>query len=205
MSSPSRELRTISVGKAGAHLAYLDSGAPMAGEYTTIFTVHGLAFSSYVFTKILDIAPAHGIRVVCINRRDYPGSSPLSQQDIKTLEGGTDQEKADYLSNRGLEILEFIDKFAQQERLPTIRTGKTGGFALLDGLLESPMHSLQLRTHNCWMVPLSSDYFHNSGRLSSKIPPTMALGMPGPCESSGSLLQTQASRTIRNLQPQSHG
>ena len=42
-------MKTISVHEDGTELAYLDSGAPEDATYTTIFAVHGVAFSSRSF------------------------------------------------------------------------------------------------------------------------------------------------------------
>ncbi|KAF5310310.1 hypothetical protein D9611_012031 [Ephemerocybe angulata] len=123
-----RPLQSISVGNDGTQLGYLDSGAPTTTDYTTIFTVHGTAFTS---CKVLNIAPTHGVRVVSINRRDYPGSSPLSQQNIATLAGGTNQERDEHLSARGLEILAFIDNLLNEKHFQLSHDGNTGGLALL--------------------------------------------------------------------------
>ena len=54
---------------------------------------------------------------MAISRRDYPGSSPLEQEDIHLILG-SDEEKAQYLEKRGLEYLKFIDAFIQQHNLP---------------------------------------------------------------------------------------
>jgi hypothetical protein len=88
---------------------------------------------SEIFSKVIAIAPQHGIRIVAISRRDYPGSSPLGAEDIGLMLG-SDEGKAEYLTKRGLEYLRFIDAFIQEQSLPALSTSdgnRTGGVALV--------------------------------------------------------------------------
>lgn len=67
-----------------------------------------------------------------IQRRDFPGSTPLSAADLNVLKSGTDEEKAQHVRDRGVEIATFIDKFVQQNELPSPdEKGSGGGFAVL--------------------------------------------------------------------------
>ncbi|EEB87037.1 hypothetical protein MPER_15798, partial [Moniliophthora perniciosa FA553] len=47
---------------SGVELSYLDSGAPSHSPYTTIFAVHGMIFTSAIFSKVIDIAASNDIR-----------------------------------------------------------------------------------------------------------------------------------------------
>lgn len=72
------------------------------------------------------------MRFVAVNRRDYPGSTPLSPQEIAVLNSGTDDQKADFLKARGVEFATFVDLFVQKYSLPPISAdGFSGGFAVL--------------------------------------------------------------------------
>lgn len=72
------------------------------------------------------------MRFVAVNRRDYPGSTPLSADEIGVLNSGTDDQKADFLKARGVEFATFVDLFAEKNSLPPISAdGSTGGFAIL--------------------------------------------------------------------------
>lgn len=77
------------------------------------------------------MAPAAGLRVVAINRRNYAGSTPFSQEDLTVIHNGTDTQKEEFLKARGLEILNFMDIFVQQNDVPTILDDGKGGIALL--------------------------------------------------------------------------
>ncbi|TEB32932.1 hypothetical protein FA13DRAFT_1731453, partial [Coprinellus micaceus] len=86
-----------------------------------------------MFSKVIALAPKNGNRIVAISRRDYPGSSPLGQDDIRLMLG-SGEDKAQYLEKRGLEYLKFTDAFIQQHSLPapTISEGNatTGGISI---------------------------------------------------------------------------
>ncbi|KAJ8086067.1 hypothetical protein PM082_004886 [Marasmius tenuissimus] len=115
----------------GVELAYLDSGAPSsnAATYTTIFTVHGMIFTNKIFEKILEIAPSKGVRLVAVQRRPFPGSTPFTPEELQiTLTGGSsDEERAAYAEARGHELANFIDRFIQQFQLPAITANGQGG------------------------------------------------------------------------------
>lgn len=84
-----------------------------------------------IFQKVIDLAPKANLRIVAINRRDYPGSTPLSPKHLASI-SGSDEAKAAYLCDRGLEYLYFVDRFIQLKALPAIsEDGKSGGVALL--------------------------------------------------------------------------
>ena len=130
-------------------LSYIDSGAP-SGDYITLFAIHGTAFTysgsfvpvlfrsprhilieiAEVFQKIMVLAAASGVRIVALSRRDYPGSTPLSNKEKAVLNSGTDEEKAEFLKMRGLEVSTFIKCFDRENPISPIK-GATGGFAIL--------------------------------------------------------------------------
>lgn len=78
------------------------------------------------------LAQGSNVRFVAVNRRDYPGSTPLPAEDTALLTSGTDEQKAAFLKARGVELATFVDKFIERNEVPPISTdGHTGGFALL--------------------------------------------------------------------------
>ncbi|KAI0942664.1 hypothetical protein AcW1_003230 [Taiwanofungus camphoratus] len=130
------------VDQNGTELSYIDSGAPpapaFASNYVTIFMVHGSVFTSPVFQKVMSLAPKYGLRIVAINRRDHPGSTPFSPAELQVLASGTDEEKGSFVRARGLELATFTDNFIKQNNLPPIsEDGKGGGIALLGWSLGS--------------------------------------------------------------------
>ncbi|KAL0580248.1 hypothetical protein V5O48_001753 [Marasmius crinis-equi] len=135
---------------SGVELAYLDSGAPEGlPDYTTIFIVHGMIFTNGkplqistriqvtdlsregIFEKMLIAAPQKGVRVVAIQRRHFPGSTPFSPEELSTtLSGGTEAERVTYSEARGHELALFIAEFISKFNLPPA-SGAKGGSVLL--------------------------------------------------------------------------
>jgi pimeloyl-ACP methyl ester carboxylesterase len=81
------------------HLAYLDSGpVPNSNDFVTIIWIHGFLFNActnYSFSVVLELttlysdnmerllpfAHKYNIRLILVMRRDYPGSSPFTDED----------------------------------------------------------------------------------------------------------------------------
>lgn len=129
------ETITINVDERSAvQFAYTDSGAPLTGDrcYTTIIAIHGMCFAAPVFKRVHALAQDRGIRFVALNRRNYPGSTPYSEEETNVLRNGTKEERDAYLRNRGHEIALFIDRFIEKTDIaPIFTTTGGGGIALL--------------------------------------------------------------------------
>ncbi|TFY74065.1 hypothetical protein EWM64_g9947 [Hericium alpestre] len=125
---------TATVNDRGIQFYYEDSG-PLIGSYLTVVMVHGIAFNAAIYQLMFSAAEAHGLRIVAINRRDYPGSTPMSDDDI-TANGSPDNESwTEFFRQRAFEIGEFLAWFAQTQDIPKFsesETGKAeGGIALV--------------------------------------------------------------------------
>lgn len=96
-----------------------------------------LCFFSYhayiaVFERLFAPGYNSSVRVVTINRRNYPGSTPYTAAEVDILNNGSDEQKTTFLNAQGNHLTTFIDKFIQQNHLPAISTdGKQGGIAVL--------------------------------------------------------------------------
>ncbi|KAI0713772.1 Alpha/Beta hydrolase protein [Earliella scabrosa] len=65
---------------------FLDSGAPPgSSDYTTLVVIHGYGFHAGNFKKFLPLAPKYNSRVILVNRRDYPGSTPFTNEEHEHL------------------------------------------------------------------------------------------------------------------------
>ena len=86
---------------------------------------------------MLPFAKANNLRLVFVNRRDYPGSTPLNPEELASVksESATFESKAAYLCDRGLEIAGFLAWYLRNNTLPPVKTSdtgaKTGGLALI--------------------------------------------------------------------------
>lgn len=57
--------------------------------------------------------------MICINRREYQGSTPFTEEELRIIQEGSYSERFDLLVNQGLHIALFIDKLIQDLDLST--------------------------------------------------------------------------------------
>lgn len=87
---------------------------------------------SATFNRILPLAPNHNLRLVVVNRRDYPGSSPYSDAEIESIKGGNADAHSKFVKARGREFATFINNFIEQNNIPrAAEDGKSGGIVLM--------------------------------------------------------------------------
>ncbi|TFK56428.1 hypothetical protein OE88DRAFT_1729933 [Heliocybe sulcata] len=124
------------VDEHGTQLHYKDSGVPCnPTAYTTIVLIHGAVFHGAIFRRLFPYAPRYGLRFVTVNRRDYPGSTPFSSEELGMLWGQNKNVQTALLRTLSLQIATFVDWFVKSEEIPPSSistTGqKTGGIAVL--------------------------------------------------------------------------
>ncbi|KAH8078735.1 hypothetical protein BXZ70DRAFT_961456 [Cristinia sonorae] len=106
-------------------LAVHDTGTPNGGGeyYPTLIMLHGYAWHSGIFSRMIPFAAKHGVRLVLVNRRGYPHTSPFNEEEISLLNAGTlaTAEGADslrkYLVGRGKDLYDFIEEFIATEKI----------------------------------------------------------------------------------------
>ncbi|KAI0325572.1 hypothetical protein GY45DRAFT_1330121 [Cubamyces sp. BRFM 1775] len=166
-------------------LSYIDSGIPAENAsgtpYLTMIAINGMAFTGNVFEPMMAVAKNAGVRFVAINRRDYPGSSALTTEDMRILSSGTDEDKDAFLSARGVEVASFIDRLIEQDRLPP-PVGQHGGIALIGWSLGCAFALSALA--NFEILPsISRSRFATYLRgVILYEPPTVAIGCPRPLQ-----------------------
>ncbi|EIW56131.1 uncharacterized protein TRAVEDRAFT_39145 [Trametes versicolor FP-101664 SS1] len=176
-------MQHIVVDAEDTKLSYIDSGVPHQATdgYKTIFAVHGTVFTSPIFEKVMALAQGSNIRIVAVNRRDYPGSTPLTTEDTAILASGSDEQKAAFLKARGVEVATFIDLFVERNGVPPISPdGHTGGFALLGWSLGNAI-ALSAVANVESLPPAAQDRWTSGMRaLILHEPLTVAIGSPLP-------------------------
>ncbi|KAH9925391.1 Alpha/Beta hydrolase protein [Epithele typhae] len=111
----------------GTVLYYEDSGAPAnSAEYVTVVLIHGTCFHGATFRPLFPHATACNLRLVYVNMRGYPGSSPVSEADF----GSTKDEREQTQRDRGFELAAFLCWLIDTEKIPPINGG-AGGISLL--------------------------------------------------------------------------
>ncbi|KAF8898011.1 hypothetical protein CPB84DRAFT_1681629 [Gymnopilus junonius] len=119
---------------------YTDSGPPNKPNYSSLFIIHGHTFHSdtprmtsvasnslYLgaFRKITPLAASNGLRIICVNRREYPGSSPFTPEELRVFNEGCDAERAKLLNEQGILLCELVDSLINTLSLP-----KEGGITI---------------------------------------------------------------------------
>ncbi|EJC99741.1 uncharacterized protein FOMMEDRAFT_160186 [Fomitiporia mediterranea MF3/22] len=105
-------------------LAAHDSGIPNGSQdYITLVLIHGFAWHSGVFARLLPLAPKYNARIVLVNRRDYPESEPLGEElnqisTIKSDTPGAIDILKEYAKQRARELYDFLSLFVQSEKVP---------------------------------------------------------------------------------------
>ncbi|KAI0739376.1 hypothetical protein C8Q80DRAFT_1347120 [Daedaleopsis nitida] len=145
-----------------------DTGAPEGStDYTTVVLIHGFAWHSErlqrynsanwldttpprcqsdtptgIFTKLLPLAPAHNARVVLLNRRDYPGSTPYTAAELSDLRTAADESTdssaaktvlLQFLAARARELYDLLDAFVHEHDIPPARAEEDAGGIVLVG------------------------------------------------------------------------
>ncbi|KAI0092160.1 Alpha/Beta hydrolase protein [Irpex rosettiformis] len=131
----------LPVNEDGAVLYYEDSGAPPGSkDYHTVFLIHGFIFHSAIFKRLFRHAPRYNLRFISVNAREYPGSTPLTDEELSRLMSRDPVEEALALSTQGMEFARFVKGIIELERFPRPRettdekTGKerrVGGVSIL--------------------------------------------------------------------------
>ncbi|KZV83482.1 alpha/beta-hydrolase [Exidia glandulosa HHB12029] len=113
-------LRSLHLPQEGLTFSYLDSGTPNAESYATIFIIHGHAFHSATFQKLFPIAASRGLRIVCINRQGFPGSSLYAEEDAHALQSpdATEDDRDTVLRRLGSHLARAVEQLTEELALP---------------------------------------------------------------------------------------
>ena len=84
---------------------------------------------------MIPFAAANRVRLILVNRRDYPGSTPLSDVELAELGSPDLETRAKALAQQGLDMGLFLAWLVREENIPPVsidRDGKQqGGIALV--------------------------------------------------------------------------
>ncbi|TFY75573.1 hypothetical protein EWM64_g8439 [Hericium alpestre] len=105
---------------------HLMEDANHCGNYLTVVLVHGTAIHGAIFHCLLPFAAANGLRLVMVNRLDYPGSTRLTDEDLAALASPDNETRAEYIRQRALEFGEFLAWYVQQEKIPPYTVADDG-------------------------------------------------------------------------------
>ncbi|KAL1702174.1 Alpha/Beta hydrolase protein [Schizophyllum commune] len=106
---------------------YTDSGAPLSSSYTTIVLIHGHTWHSAVFDRLLPLARSRNVRLVCVNRRLYPGSTPYTPEETEEI---ASPDPSRVLAKQGALLARFVARLPAALQLPRPHHGRAGGIML---------------------------------------------------------------------------
>ena len=66
------------------------------------------------------------MRIISVNRREYPGSSPYSPEELTAVLDGTEAERANLLEQQGRDLELLVDGLIEELLIP-----QAGGIALV--------------------------------------------------------------------------
>ncbi|KXN81409.1 hypothetical protein AN958_04729 [Leucoagaricus sp. SymC.cos] len=91
-----------------------------------------MIFNGGIFALVQEKAKQTNVRIVTITRRNYRGSTPFTEAELRVINSGTDEEKTAFMTRRGVEILVFIYKFLVENKIPlqVPEDGIPGGVAI---------------------------------------------------------------------------
>ncbi|EMD32088.1 hypothetical protein CERSUDRAFT_119070 [Gelatoporia subvermispora B] len=126
----------------GTHLLYHDSGIPgSSASYVTLVVFHGTVFHSENFKPMLLYACTYNMRIVLVNLRGYPGSTPFSSEEVDVMLSQDIEGMTTILEERGREAASFLSWLIETKGLPPILTSNgvsekhqkrlSGGIAVL--------------------------------------------------------------------------
>ena len=61
------------------------------------------------FQHLNPFAQPNALRIICVNRREYPGSSSYNPTELKTFAEGTEAERTALLEQQGRDLAMFLD------------------------------------------------------------------------------------------------
>lgn len=79
-----------------------------------------------IFEPLFPFAKAKGLRIICVNRRSYPGSTPYTADEMDIIHNGSDEAHALFLREQGVFLALFVDGIIRRHSLQP-----EGGIALV--------------------------------------------------------------------------
>jgi len=142
----------------GNHFLFYDSGKLDSANYTTVVFLHGSAFNAKNFDRVHTHAAANNMRVIALQRRNYPGSSPYTEAEIVEMKNGSKS----ILDGFAISMAYFINYLAHNLSIPKVsQDRKSGGVALVSwsmaALVAMPLFS-DLEVIPSELHPVLEDY-----------------------------------------------
>lgn len=80
-----------------------------------------------IFKHMIAFADRHNLRIICVNLRDYPGSTPYTPAELEAIHNGNHDEQVAFVKARGLELGAFLAWFIRTANIPAPANGADAG------------------------------------------------------------------------------
>ncbi len=151
------------MGTTGLHVVH-DTGIPNTpADYTTLILIHGYVWNSgmskllvpldsvvltdvtlEIFSKLIPVAKAQGTRLLLVNRRDYPGSIPYTEEELVILPASASTSDGDhlpairlnllsYMRARAREVYDFLEELVRHDQVPPAKPKENIGGIVIAG------------------------------------------------------------------------
>ncbi|KAK6995793.1 Aminodeoxychorismate synthase [Favolaschia claudopus] len=112
----------------GIKFFYTDSGAPETSDYTTLVIFHGTGFNAFNFNPLHAHAHSNNLRIIACNRREYHGSTPLTDDEVAELSSGSPA----FLEKKALLVAQFLEYLIKEQQTPLLTDNRqNGGFVVM--------------------------------------------------------------------------
>ena len=78
----------------------------------------------------MPLAAQNQLRLVCLNRREYPDSKPFTEEELRQFDSLDERQHDEFFDDRAQELTEFLADFAEKENLPKACADR-GGIAVM--------------------------------------------------------------------------
>ncbi|KAH9850910.1 hypothetical protein C2E23DRAFT_266108 [Lenzites betulinus] len=177
----------------GLHILQ-DSGVPPdSANYTTLVLVHGYTWHSGTFAKLVSLAKNHNVRAVLVNRRDYPGARPYTQEERallspmlpegaeSTAEIAEATQKLDiFLKERAREMFDLLVELVQSGGVAPAQLASNAGGIVVAGWSFGGIWMTALLAHVASFVGEGPDLSEYVRRVVLFEPSYRLLGLPSP-------------------------
>ena len=96
---------------------------------------------------MLALAPEHHLRLIAVNMRDYPGSTPNTKEELEDLGNSDPQRQAKYIKSAALQIGTFVAKAITLLSLPAPSSDKDVGGVTVLGWSSGTLYMSSLLAH----------------------------------------------------------
>ncbi|GJJ10600.1 hypothetical protein Clacol_004827 [Clathrus columnatus] len=88
---------------------------------------------AWPFTAVaIALAPSKGIRLICVNRRDYADTTLFSAEELGIIANGDKEARLNFIKERALEYSTLVTELIEKYSIPAPDVDKTrGGIALM--------------------------------------------------------------------------